>query len=349
MAFKGICYDKKRKSWYIHTTIKGQTITIRGFSSRNDVIENYDMAIEKWKREHELTASQDLFENVASNYIEFVRLGKSPRTADRERTQIRTFWLPRFKGQLIKYVYKLDRLKIIYTDIKDSNDLNVRKKHDIVYTFLQLTHYAYINHLISKELYEETNLIFQPINYTKVVKNERRVIPKCDLDAFLSHIRHKNEKDYILFALLVNCGLRVSELLGLCNDCFVDGKVVIKRQLLVNGFLSDKLKTKQSYRSVPINKELQELIAKHKKDNQNRFYKISHTQFKRLLYKYEKEANIKQYVPHEFRHTFCFEKAKKCENIADVVYISKICGHSVNVFLNTYCNHLDNSLENKFF
>lgn len=154
MAIKGICYDKKRKSWYIHTTIKGRSITIRGFSSRQDLIDNYDMAVEKRKHEHELTASQDLFDNIATNYIEFVRIGKSPRTADRERTQIRTFWLPRFKGQLLKYVYKVDRLKIIYNDIKNSRDLNTRKKHDVIYTFLQLTHYVYINHLISKELFE---------------------------------------------------------------------------------------------------------------------------------------------------------------------------------------------------
>ena len=350
-------YKDKNGKWYIHTSINGKTCTIRGFNSKTEADDEYDNAVENWKRQHGIFASGNLFDDIADDYVEYIRCGKSPRTADRERTQINTFWLPRFQGQLLKYIYNYDRLKIIYNDIKNDKDLNTRKKHDIVYTFLQFSNFAYINHYITKEILEETKIIFQPIHYVKSVEQERRVIPQSDLTEFLAVLENETEERYILFNLLVNCGLRISELLGLCNDCLVGNKIVIKRQLLVNGKLSNRLKTQQSYRSIPLNAKLLtdftnylSNVSKNKpKSDTYRLFKISHTQFKRDLYELEDKANIPHYVPHEFRHTFCFNKAQLAENISQVVYISKICGHSTSVFLNTYCAHLDNSLEQKFF
>ena len=94
--------------------------------------------------------------------------------------------------------------------------------------------------------------------------------------------------------------------------------------------------------------------AKNEKNSSNNFEEIklfpySHTTFKRKLREYEIKANIPLYSCHEFRHTRCFELAKKCENMSDVVYCAKVLGHTTSVYLNTYCAHLDNSLERKFF
>ena len=116
MGHNGIYKDQNGK-WYIHTSIKGKTCTIRGFNSKKEADDNYDYAIEKWKQDHNILSCGVTFDSVVNEYIEFVRLGHSPRTADRERTQIRTYWLPRFQGQIIKLIYNYDRLKIIYNDI----------------------------------------------------------------------------------------------------------------------------------------------------------------------------------------------------------------------------------------
>lgn len=342
---KSIYKDLNNNTWYIHTSIKGKSVTIRGFKSKKDANENYEIAIEKWKRDHNLYVSDDTFEKIAIDYVEYVRTGKSSRTADRERTQLNTFWLPRLQGQPLYIIFNRERLKIIYREIKEDTSMNVRKKHDVVYTFLQLAHYCYVNHYISGSVYEDITVIFQPIHYVKAVKQERRVIPQCDLRSFLAVLSHEKQDDVILFTLLVSCGLRISELLGLCGDCIINNKAVIKRQLLVNGTLSDKLKTKQSYRSVPLPKDL----FKDFELTDGRLFNISHTQFKRKLYALEDKAGIDHYMPHEFRHTKCYELAKKCENMSDVVYCSKVMGHSTSVFLNTYCSHLDESLEAKFF
>lgn len=347
---KGIYRDNITNTWYIKTKKRGRNITIRGYQSKKEADSDYEFAIEKWFRTHHFFqfSNTPMFKDVAKDYLDYVRNDKAGRTADREKTQIKTYWGIIFANDCIASIYDFERLKLLYRNLKNDEKLNVRKKHDLVYTFLEFTNYCYYQKLIDKETLEETTIIFQTIKYTKKVENARRIAQKSEIKALLEVIKD-NESDYFMFLTLISCGLRISELLGLCGDCFVDNKLIVKRQLLVNGKLSDKLKTQQSYRSIPMTKELQDLAKKYVKPNNKRVFKISHTNFKRVLYAYEAKAKIPQYVPHEFRHSFCFYKAQMCENVADVSYISKICGHSTSVFLNTYCSHLDSSLENKFF
>lgn len=346
---KGIYKDTKTNTWYIKTKKRNKNITIRGYASKKEADEDYDFAIDKWFRSHhfDTNAKTPMFENVAFDYIEYVRNGRASKTVDRERTQMKTYWSIIFANDSIKNVFNFERLKLIYSNLKSDDKFNVRKKHDLVFTFLAFTNYCYIQKIIDKDTLEETEIIFRPINYTKTVQTSRRVAEKGEIEAFLNVI-DKNSKDYFMFLMLVRCGLRISELLGLCGDAFENDKVIIKRQLLTTGKLTDKLKTGQSYRSVPLTKELQALAQKYVKNNK-RVFETSHTNFRRTLFKYEKQAKIPQYVPHEFRHTRCFELAKKCENISDVVYCAKIMGHSVSIFENVYCSHLDKSLEDKFF
>lgn len=345
---KGI-YQDTNGTWFIKTKKRGKNITIRGFDTKKEADQEYDYAIEKWFRDHNFSSNSTahFFLDVAKEYVAYTRNGKSSRTADREQTQLNTYWNTLFAHDTITSIYNFERLKIIYKNLKDDEKLNIRKKHDLVYTFLAFSNYCYIQKLINKDTLEEATIIFQPINYTKKVEKSRRVAKEHEIEALLNAIPHDNI-DYFAINLLISCGLRISELLGLCGDCFIDNKVIIKRQLLVNGKLSDKLKTNQSYRQVPLNKELIELSKKYIHSN-NRVFNYSHTNFKRILYAYEKKANIPQYVPHEYRHSFCYHKAQLCENISDVVYLAKISGHSTSIFLNCYCSHLDNSLEEKFF
>lgn len=350
---KAIYQDQKGK-WFIHTKRKGHNITIRGYSSKKEAEIDYEYAIQKWLIEHNylLIDNTTSFLQVANDYIEYTRNGKASRTADRERTQINTYWGKIFEHDTIKSIYDFIRLKALYNNIKDDEKMNVRKKHDVVYTFLAFTNYCYIQKLINKEAFEETNVVFQPIKYSKVVINERRIIPKCEIKAFLDAIPNKS-KHKALFITLINCGVRISELLGMCLDCvdLTNKKITIKRQLLVNGTLSTKLKTRQSYRTIPMSNELYEILSNYisKYKIKERLFEYSHTNAKRILKMYEDKANIPNYVFHEFRHTFCYEKAKLCENISNVVYVAKISGHSTSIFLDTYCSHLDSSLERKFF
>ena len=167
-----------------------------------------------------------------------------------------------------------------------------------------------------------------------------------------------NNADDKTFSLAINVlyfsGLRISELLALTwADIDVDNKKIkVQRQLLTNGTITTTLKTSNSYREIPISNELCQIIYNRLNSlvlSSNRLFNYSHTTFKRKLKQYEEEANIPLYSCHEFRHTFCTNLASKCTNISDVVYCSKIAGHTASLFLNTYCKSLDDELEDKFF
>lgn len=344
---KGI-YKASNGSWYIHTTIKGKSVTIRGFDSKKDADDNYDYAIEQWKREHFHVVATELFDDVFFRYLDSLVGSTASRTIDRERTQYNTFWKARFHNEPIKNIYKLDRLRIIYNETKSSNNLNVRKKHDVIKTFLNFSEFCYGQKLISKDTFEDVKIIFQPLKYKKRVTNEHQIIPQCEINRVLQAIYNDNDN---LFALAISVlymgGLRISELLGLLgSDIDLENKKIkVRRQLMTNGQLTEQLKTSNSYRDVPINgllfKELQKINKNL--DNNTRFFDYSHTDFRRKLKRYT------DYTAHDFRHTRCFELAKKCQTMSDVVYCAKCMGHSTSIFLNTYCSHLDNTLDEKFF
>ena len=360
---KGIYKDKNNR-WYIHTTVKGKTITIRGFYSKRDADENYDQAIEKWKRTHIDSNGEGEYDQVLNDYYSFRERQITKQSVDKIRTHFRTYWNIIFGGQQIKSVFNIVRLKIIYDKIIENGNLNERKKTNVIRCFLDFSNYCYLTKRISEDMFKEVKVIFQPLKENKQVEKEKRYIPQSHIDALVSVIDKADDK---IFSLAINVlylgGLRISELLGLTwQDIDLDSqKIKVQRQLLTTGEITTTLKTKNSYRSIPISSnflnKLEQIIHNRLKNivissnslEQMRVFEYSHTDFKRKLKRYEELAGIPAYSCHEFRHSFCTNLASKCTNISDVVYCSKIAGHTTSLFLNTYCKALDNELEKKFF
>ena len=360
---KGIYKDNKGR-WYIHTTISGKTCTIRGFYSKKNADDNYDEPIEKWKREHIADKTTGEYETVLNDYYSFRERQIAKQSVDKIRTHFRTYWNAIFKGQLLTSVFNTKRLAIIYDNISNNVSLNERKKYNVVRCFLDFANYCYLTKHISEELYKEVKVIFQPFKDVKQVENNKRYIPQTHLNALVSAVDKADDKIFSLaIFVLYFGGLRISELLGLTyQDIDLDDKKIkVQRQLLTTGEITATLKTKNSYRSVPISSKLlnkleqiahnrlNNLVISSKSLEQMRVFDYSHTTFKRKLKQYEEQANIPLYSCHEFRHTFCTNLASKCTNISEAVYCSKIAGHTASLFLNTYCKSLDDELEDKFF
>lgn len=345
---KGIYLDKRTNKWYISTRIKVNdkyhTCTIRGFNSKKEANANYDFEITKWKNEHNYCECDDNYESLRDDYIRWVKHSNSPRTSDRERTQFNTYFDKIFSNNTINNIFSTNRLRIIYRDIRDIRTLNDRKKHDLVMTFRGFTKFCYHQKVITNELYQDIDIIFQPIKYSKVVVNEKRVIPPNELKAILGAI-NPNHKDLPTLTLFACSGLRIGEFLGICKDCYDREKqtIEIKRQYTVRGELTDKLKTNNSYRTIYLPKNvcdlLNEYIDNNSFKNQDRLFKYSHTDFTRKIHHYEKIANVPLYSPHEYRHTIATNLASKCESYSDIVIAANYLGHSVSMFSDRYCNH----------
>lgn len=338
---KGIYKDNN--TWYIHTTIKGKSVTIRGFSSKKDAEENYEVAIEKWKRDHNVI-SDNYFRSVANEFLEYRSKLVRPESLRKDKTQLKYFDVL-FANDTIRNIFNITRLRIIYNDIVTADDLSSQKKMRLVLVFRDFAKYCNQTNRISDSIYKEFLLVFLPVKENKRDRKERRTISTTQINAILSDINKNNDNlFYLAVSVLYSCGLRISELLGLIgSDIDLENKKTkVQRQLLTSGELTTLLKTSNSYREVPISSDLFKLFEVIRLSNE-RVFPYSHTTFKRKLKQYT------DYTAHEFRHTRCFELAKKCENMSDVVYCAKVMGHTTSTYLNTYCNHLDNKLDNKFF
>ena len=346
---KGIIKDNKGK-WLIHTTIKGKSCTIRGFNSFKEADDNYDIEIDKWKKQHNLFDSDLSYSSILNDFFDYRSKRITHETLKKDKMYMH-YWSIRFESDTIRSVFNIDRLKINYNDLVNDEIKDVRKNR-IINAFNEFTSFCYMNRYISDNTFNATKMLLQPLKIDLHHETTKRYIPLSHFKALLSEINKVNDNLFklALFVLYFG-GLRCSELLGLLgSDIDLDNKVIkVQRQLASNGELTTTLKTSNSYRSVPMNNELLSLMQEICTKNNERLFYYSHTSFRRKLSYYEKQANIPNYTAHEYRHTRCYELAKKCVSMSEVVYCSKVMGHSVSVYLNTYCNHLDNSLASKFF
>lgn len=167
---------------------------------------------------------------------------------------------------------------------------------------------------------------------------------------------------YDVLVILLNTGLRISELCGLTiNDLdFEKRRINIDHQLLKDrehGFYIDTPKSKSGVRQIPMNKPvyeaLQRVINGHDcmksetidgysaflfRTKQGGFTTCQYyvSVFKRLVKKYNKKHDDKlpHFTPHILRHTFCTRLANRNMNPKSLQYIM---GHSnIEITLNLY-------------
>ena len=356
---KGIYKDNKTNTWYIHTKKRGKNITIRGYQSKAEADKDYDFAIEKWLNDHNFVLDDNSYKGLVNEYLNYRSKILRQESLRKDITQFKYFDVI-FKHDKTKNIFEHTRLKVVYDDIIANKTFSTQKKNLLSTTFKDFAKYCFMTNRITKSTFDYVILTFLPIKANSQDKKDKRYIPISHFKALSSHIIKNNDYLFNLaISMLYFGGLRISELLGLLNDDIdlENKKIYVRRQLLTNGDITTTLKTKNSYRYIPINDLLFENLLKNNKNSKNidgksvynRVFPYSHTSFKRKLTNYEQEANIPNYACHEFRHTFCTNLASKITNTSEVVYCSKVAGHTPSMFLNTYVKSLDDELSKKFF
>lgn len=349
-------YKSKDGKWYISTKIKVdgkyRSCTIRGFSSKKEANDRYDIEIANWKRSHHFYSNSNSYESAKNDYLEYKGKQVRQESLRKDKVQFSSYWDIIFANQTLTMVFDTKRLRLIYDTLCSNQELSANKKARLIGTFNDFSRFCHLTKRITNEIYEDIKIIFIPIKVPRNAQNEKRVIPQDDLFKLFEAIDHTH-KDYVMFKLFVYLGARISEFLGLCVDCFDEPnkKIKIKRQLLTNGKLTTTLKTSTSYREIPLSDEIASLVSVYIINNnlkEGRLFRGSHTDFKRKLKQYEEKANIPLYASHEFRHTKATQLGSKCENIADVIFCAKWLGHSTSMMLNTYCHLGENDIAKKF-
>ena len=140
----------------------------------------------------------------------------------------------------------------------------------------------------------------------------------------LEQILSKNQRDYLIFKIGINCGLRISDILAL-NVFDIKGKDVIK--------IVEK-KTKKN-RIIPLNSQIKKELGpfikdKNEKDplfvNHKNNSRLSRISAYRIIKHACKEANINgTFGTHTLRKTFGYHYYKKFNDIA---MLQKVFNHS---------------------
>jgi site-specific recombinase XerD len=156
-----------------------------------------------------------------------------------------------------------------------------------------------------REYYKFMELPFPVIK----IKSERH-LPKYLTTEEVNKVRSeiKNERDLIIFDLLYNTGLRVSEMLSLNNDTFLSPEIII-------------IGKGRKERKIFVNKTLRNRILRCTK----RIFGMSRMSIYYILNRYSEKAIGRKISPHQLRHSFA---TRLCQNGANLTMVQQLLGHS---------------------
>lgn len=184
-----------------------------------------------------------------------------------------------------------------------------------------------------------------PVNKSK---KEKKALSKNELDNLLFKI--KDNKYYIAALIAGKCGLRESEICGLTwdNVDFSNMELTINKQWKIdkstNKSVLGALKSKNSYRVVPIPLELIKYLKTFKESNpidiNNRILPCSASNIRKYLV-----PDLKKYAGvslHELRHTYI---TILIANGLDFKTVARLAGHDVEQTIKTYSHVTDDMME----
>ena len=189
-------------------------------------------------------------------------------------------------------------------------------------------------------LIEELGINIENAFYKKRPDKESKtiILSQEDFDFIISSCDDR----VIRFAInmLYYTGLRISELNGLTWDCVNNDELIINKQWTNTAKNFTGTKSKNSNRTIPINKTLKREILKYKASRRvifidNRLFKL-----KRLGQKVNlklndicKDTHLEGISCHDFRHTFI---TNLVQNNIDVITVAYLAGDDVKTIIDNY-------------
>lgn len=353
---KGI-FRKIKDEWEINTKVKidgtFRHFEKKGYKTLSEAKNDYERALKEFEKTHTKHHEVMFFEDLLEKYKKYRSCRVNPSTLISDNS-IYHKHLKAFNNKLLKDCFNVDNISEWYSTLVHDKRLSDNKKSKIITRVKDIINYAYLHRYIDSEVKQDCDVIIFQVKSNKKAKTERVVWTADEENAFFEAIKdYPNEKDYIMFKIMLVCGLRLGELLGLQGQCFKDNSLEIKQQVisLQGGWeLTDILKSHESYRKVvlpsELSKSLKDYIKTFKIGNDDFIFytysrkkPISRSELRRKLYRYCDIAGIRRANPHALRHNQAVKLASVCLTMQDIENAAKRLGHSPSMFANTYANH----------
>jgi len=179
----------------------------------------------------------------------------------------------------------------------------------------------YYNFLYNNE-YITQKINFNNIKHIKKINKLPVFLQDYEAIRFMDVVKQSNNKlDILAFSILINLGLRISELLNIkIKDIdFIESSLMIKD---TKNNLERVL-----YFNLNIKELLKDYIVKNNLKHNDKLFSISDDTIQNRCKKYAKKANIRGKVitPHKLRHT-CATTIMK--NGGNILYVKETLGHS---------------------
>lgn len=357
--------DRKNGPWRIDTRInidgKYYHIEKRGFATKHEAQAAYDSIIQNKIEQVRAAAghseAETLFEQFCEEFIKF-RSKKvcSSTTNGNDFYLMRKYFHPAFDGKPVSKVFAPKTFIAWYEDLAGNTAISETRRNKAIRLAKGMLNFAYRKKLIGVEAYQDCDIECECIKEPHREQKEQVLWNESQRTAFLAAI-DTNSPDFVMFSLFIETAPRIGEFLGLTADCFDFGKkqIRIKQQVIYesNGefTLTDRLKSHNSYRTIPVSSSLANLLQRYitalslgPRDFLfgpwgSHTVPLSRTEFRRKLQAYCKKAEVPTPNPHAFRHMLSTALSRQYKNTADIENGAAIMGHSASVELNIYCHN----------
>lgn len=246
----------------------------------------------------------------------------------------------------------------LYKGIIKRKNVGEKWKNRVIGELRFIVDYACFLKLISPEVCSDDKAILESVPITKKSK-ERDSYSYSQLKKFLDSIDEEEDKDMMM--VYVYLGARISEFVALTWDCYDKSNktIEIKQQVLYlqkgKPILTDRLKTKESYRKCKLNNEIYAILEKRRKKCDKGFIfpksknrpndPLPKSAIRKKMKKYMNKAKLPYISPHGFRHSKATLFMSVCKTMAEVKAAAKFMGHSVTMMMETYAHSEEKTID----
>lgn len=344
-----ITYRQKDKGWQFIISYKDEygkwkQKSKQGFRTKKDAKPVAEKMVKDLKSKKNL--NQDLygitFEEFKDMYLDHIRLHMQGNTISLYKMALKHF----------NSIYDMPMDKIKSIHIQNCIDEMIKKglSYGTIKTYKnRIT--AIFNSAVNKyNLIEKSPAINLEIKKDKS-PNVKKALTESELKDLIN--KTKNLKYKVIFALAGMCGLRIGEILGLkWNKIdFKNNLITIDTQWKIldeSGNVGlGELKTKNSYRTIPMPPSVKKLLIQWREYNpidiSNRVIVYNCVSgLTNLLRNYTKKIGYDLSI-HEFRHTYA---TSLIASGIDFKTVAKLMGHDVEQTMKTYSHVTDEMFNN---